>query len=442
MPHSSDSVSQLNVSLAFDPARPVASLQPWLQRRGLDDLDLAVHEDDEMLHYSFLQNEGDFDAGVSTYFLSGAEVFATLRQIVGWRWGGFEGVERLLDFGGGFGRLTRFLLTEVEPERLWTAELQPAATAFQREHFGVHVVASSARPEQLETEGRFDFIWVGSLFTHLPEGAFGEWLGRLLELLSPGGVLAFSVHDASLVPPGHRLDDRGMLFLAESESDRLDPEQYGSTWVSQEYVDRALTAASARLDRSVRRFPRAVCRHQDLYVVSTSPRHPASELELDPGPMGLLEHCTIPQPGTLEVSGWAAYPGGRFAVDEVAVRLDGQVLDRSNRLEERPDLVRILETESVRRSGFAFRCSIPVPLERGGAIVEVTVCSSSGCEVVLFLGTLERALYETARNNWVGKRREVRALERHIEWMESSRFWRLRRRWFSLKRVLGLTDEE
>ncbi|MGO9954693.1 MAG: hypothetical protein ACLP50_01710 [Solirubrobacteraceae bacterium] len=50
----------------------------------------------------------------------------------------------------------------------------------------------------MPTSRRFDLVFVASPFTYLPDRAFGAWLSKLWELVAPGGVLAFSVHDEVL----------------------------------------------------------------------------------------------------------------------------------------------------------------------------------------------------------------------------------------------------
>src|SRR5690349_8804999 len=65
---------------------------------------------------------------------------------------------------------------------------------FQEESFGVHGIVSTVRPEEFVCSERFDAITVTSLFTHLPDRRFVDWLRVLLGLLRPGGVLLFSVH--------------------------------------------------------------------------------------------------------------------------------------------------------------------------------------------------------------------------------------------------------
>jgi hypothetical protein len=81
-------------------------------RRGLD---TAVHADDEMLrtlHYGYGERR---DAALAMYFSSGRALWRTIREVLLWRFGELPRIERLLDFAAGYGRVTRFAVTEIAP---------------------------------------------------------------------------------------------------------------------------------------------------------------------------------------------------------------------------------------------------------------------------------------------------------------------------------------
>ena len=65
-----------------------------------------------------------------------------------------------------------FLGLIVAPGRIWASDLQTDAVDFVRDTFGVQALASHADPARFAPERRFDFIWVASLFSHLPESLF------------------------------------------------------------------------------------------------------------------------------------------------------------------------------------------------------------------------------------------------------------------------------
>ena len=112
------------------------------------------------------------------------------------------------------------------------------AVAFVRDALGVQALLSAADPAQFEPGRRFDLIWVASLFSHLPEALFHAWLARLAALLTPRGVLAFSVRDL-----GHwsgAAPAQGFVYARESENADLDGDIYGTAYADADFVDHAV----------------------------------------------------------------------------------------------------------------------------------------------------------------------------------------------------------
>lgn len=101
---------------------------------------------------------------------------------------------RVLDFGCGWGRLTRYLARDVEPGRLYGCDPVPAILDVCRQS---RVPANLARtdfvPERLPFEERFDLAFSFSVFTHLSEAAHEACLGALHAALNPGAILALTV---------------------------------------------------------------------------------------------------------------------------------------------------------------------------------------------------------------------------------------------------------
>ena len=200
-----------------------------------------------------------------TYFDSALKMLHPLRVLANWKFGGLSGCERLLDFASGFGRLTRFLVQETRPGALVVSDIQAEAVEFQRQTFGVEGFASVTDPATLRVDRPFDCIFVASLFTHLPEHRFHAWLAKLIGLLTPGGMLVFTVHDASLLARHRPVAPSGFDFNPHvSEVGSLAAVEYGSTHVSQEFVDRAIDRA-ARGKGGHQRIPRGLW-HHDVYI--------------------------------------------------------------------------------------------------------------------------------------------------------------------------------
>lgn len=431
-------------------------------------VDLTIDDDDEMLRVLYERAGRDRQRARLMYLESGIDLWLTLRRVVEWRFGEAGRVGKLLDFASGYGRVTRFLVRDVPPARVWVSDIAAAGVEFQRRQFGVHSFVSASRPEELACDERFDCILVSSLFTHLPEATFLPWLRRLWELLTPGGVLAFSVHDASVLPDDRRLPPGGLLFEPSSESASLAGSEYGSTWVSEGFVREALRALAP--DSSALRIPKALANYQDLYVVAPEPQADFSRLLLAGGIEAFVEYSDWMPPDRLVVQGWVAdRVSGRLPV-EVRGLLDGEVVARCGAFSPRPDVSAMFPVESVEVA--AWRLEIPLPGDPAGLSPRLrieavdadgrasTIFERSAQEAVLRSCRLQLFTTQEARQRLEAElrrtvaeyeeslaalRREtgarVGALEARVGAMEASYFWRLRNRWFAVKRFLRLTAE-
>jgi SAM-dependent methyltransferase len=431
-------------------------------------VDLTIDADDEMLRVLYERAGRDLQRARLMYYESGISLWLTLRRVVEWRYGEAGRVAKLLDFASGHGRVTRFLVRDVAPGRVWVSDISPAAVEFQRRQFGVHAFASSPRPEELACDERFDCILVSSLFTHLPEATFLPWLRRLWELLLPGGLLAFSVHDASVLPRDRQLPAGGLLFEASSESASLAGAEYGSTWVSEGFVREALRAVAP--DSSALRIPKALANYQDLYVVVAEPRADFSRLLLAGGIEAFVEYSDWTPPDRLDIQGWVAdRVSGRLPV-EVRGLIDGEVLARCSAFSPRPDVSGLFPVERVEAAAWRLELRLPGSPPDLSAQLRIEAVDADGRAAVIFEGSVQGAMLRSCRlqlfithearrqleaelprtvagyeESLATLRQETGArvgnLEARIGAMEASFFWRLRDRWFALKRFLRLTDE-
>lgn len=101
---------------------------------------------------------------------------------------------RVLDFGCGWGRLTRFLARDVEPGHLYGCDPVEEILAVCRD---TGVPARLARteflPERPPFEEQFDLAFAFSVFTHLSEAAHERCLQALHGSLLPGGLLVLTI---------------------------------------------------------------------------------------------------------------------------------------------------------------------------------------------------------------------------------------------------------
>ena len=331
-----------------------------------------------MLAYS-LQHFDDANFAVSQYFNVALQQHHTAQQLLRQVFPDDWHRRKVLDFACGYGRHVRFLVLAHPPAQVWASEIQQDAVAYVAHEFGVHGLASQVDPEQFVTPYRFDFIWVASLFSHLPEARFHGWLKRLIELLAPGGVLCFSVHDVSVAPPNVDIPGSGIAFFRMSEIDELDRDVYGTTYVTPEFVRKAANGAAGDSCACLR-FPRALANQQDLYVVTKESNPVLQRLSLRKGAWGWADIVKLSRNGELNVIGWAAsLDHGRLGV--VEIRIDDRIHECPIDM-AREDVNRAIGWEGP--MGFSFttvNCSREI-------FLEVSASSESTEPALIYAGAL------------------------------------------------------
>ena len=444
------------MTLAFSSAETSPYVRALLADQGIAEgsLDLAVDSRDEMLSFLVQSHDGDRERALFSYFRSGLSIADSMGQILRWRFGG---AVRLLDFASGYGRVTRFFLRDTPPERVWVSDVYADGVRFQEERFGVHGIVSTVRPEDFvcPSDTRFDAITVTSLFTHLPDERFVGWLRVLFGLLRPGGVLVFSVHGPEVLAPGQSIPDDGILFQKLSESASLDTSDYGSTWVTEDFV-RAAVARAADGPVSVHRLPRGLCNFQDLYVAVRDKGVDFSGLAFQGEPELQIDECSLAGPDALRLRGWALVRAGE--VRQVEVTLDGALLASAPVDAPRPD-VAALFGDRFSHPGWSCVCKLPPDAPRREAALIVRVVDARGRAQPLWASSIEGALLHSSRQE-VAHLQMVTAdlqarltlaeaqaaadragFEARIAAMEASRFWKLRTAWFRVRETLGIREK-
>jgi SAM-dependent methyltransferase len=101
---------------------------------------------------------------------------------------------RILDFGAGAGRVTRWLQGAFADSHLHACDVRAQDTEFLRGSLGVESSTVAPDVESLTVPDGYDLIWVGSVVTHLSEPAARALVQKLLAACNPGGLLAISFH--------------------------------------------------------------------------------------------------------------------------------------------------------------------------------------------------------------------------------------------------------
>jgi SAM-dependent methyltransferase len=143
------------------------------------------------------------DCDQSKFSIGGASVFCRFNNVL-MQYGapaGFRSYERILDWGCGAGRLTRYLLAEAEEwQEVWGAEVDPVnlnwcSAALPSGRFELMPL----HPPTHLPDSYFDLIIGVSVFTHLREPVAEEWLKELKRIARPGAMLLVTVQGSAVM---------------------------------------------------------------------------------------------------------------------------------------------------------------------------------------------------------------------------------------------------
>ena len=286
------------------------------------ELCMAIASDDQMLLHS-LGEHRDAGAAVSQYFAVGLQQYHALAQALSVLRPQSRPL-RIMDFACGFGRALRFLKYTAPQHTLHASEIQADALDFIRESLGIETLLSSAAPADFSPPGQYDFIWVVSLFSHLPDALFSGWLEKLASLLSDDGLLCFSVRGASQLAAGKTLPADGILYERASEISPLDADIYGTAYVSDAYVAEKIRATCG--DVRFACVKKALANEQDLYFVTRDPTIDLHGLASNwrHGVWGWVDVRSC-HAGRLHVEGWAGSKEADEPVTHIEIAVDGEV---------------------------------------------------------------------------------------------------------------------
>ena len=110
---------------------------------------------------------------------------------------GLASRSRVLDFGSGWGRITRMLLTEVAPTSIYAIDVDPQMTALLNTTLpGVNAMTVPAMPPTVLADASIEAAVAFSVFSHLAPHAHEAWANEFGRVLAPGGMVFITVLDA------------------------------------------------------------------------------------------------------------------------------------------------------------------------------------------------------------------------------------------------------
>jgi SAM-dependent methyltransferase len=227
---------------------------------------------DGRLHYNDYMLGSTKPVDVQGYRRTGIEVVGQLSRSLEEAGRGWDTVGAVLEVGCGYGRVVRELRKTVPAERIYVCDVIDEGARFTASEFGATQIPTDPGPEW---DGRFDLIYLLSVYSHLPKSVVADHLRGVYSLLAPGGLLVFTIlgRDSAQTLEIHNqywldktrvldaLNDAGYYY----ERYPYYYDEYGLTWFVREAVER-LVAKSAPALELVACHLNDVAGNQDLYV--------------------------------------------------------------------------------------------------------------------------------------------------------------------------------
>lgn len=186
----------------------------------------------------------------------------------------FDSVQFALEVGCGYGRIVRELGDRLPTSRVYISDVIDEAARFTAAEFGATQMplVEAAGPE---FRGRFDLVYLLSVYTHLRRDLVQANLRAVSDVLGAGGVAVFTIHGLGSAQTAERyghywLDKSAVLdgLAREGYFYARYPyyyDEYGVTWFTEEGV-RSLVAETAPELEFLAYLPMALDEHQDVFV--------------------------------------------------------------------------------------------------------------------------------------------------------------------------------
>ena len=244
---------------------------------------------------------------------------------------------RVLDFGSGWGRISRVLLTQVAPERLFALDVDPEMTALVNVSLpGINAMTVPTAPPTVLAAASMDVVVAFSVFSHLSGPAHEAWARELARVLRPGGMAAVTLLGEEFID----VVEGSQAAVARGDANGF------ATSMATVFDDPAAARAGFRADRvQFGATGGGGVRTSDYYGWAAAPRRYVERVWGNAG---------------LELVGWR--PGGELISQAVALLVrtgDGPAARTVRRL--RRDARHTVE-RSVERSVHRVRDRVPAPV--------------------------------------------------------------------------------
>jgi len=140
---------------------------------------------------------------------------ATCRSAIGPDW-------KVLDFGSGWGRITRLALRDFKLSNIRGIDVDESLVSLSNNLFGTPIFSTckSFPPTDIPSDS-VHLVLAYSVFSHLSEEAAQAWLIEFGRLLKPGQFLAFTTRDESFLDYCQQLASQHNDVAVSSYQDKL-----------------------------------------------------------------------------------------------------------------------------------------------------------------------------------------------------------------------------
>ena len=238
--------------------------RPEMQKKQLlRDPSLSI-EDQELLSRvssRIYHNDGMYHGNGQHYFKVGLSAIHCIDE--GLERAGLSEVHSLLDLPCGGGRVMRFLRVRFPAAQITACDLNPGMMQFCVRTFGAEPALSSLNLDEVSFGRKFDFIWCGSLVTHLNDGSIVALLRMFRRHLIPGGLLMFTTHGDYVAGriPTHDFD----YGLSKDQVNRISVDYPQTGYAFEDYPGEHAYGVSLTSPDWVRRRIREVGGFQEVY---------------------------------------------------------------------------------------------------------------------------------------------------------------------------------
>ena len=226
------------------------------------DMMMKKFNESEILHYAKVGNEA-LEIIINALLIAGKDLCKV----------------SILDFGCGYGRVTRALVRSFTPLQIDVFDVDNYASRFCAAEFGVNCIQFTGKWDA-SCFRSYDLIWVGSVFTHLSLHYTEKILLLLINILKPDGLLIFTTHGDEAIlrlTKGFYRSDLSLYvdqIVREYREDGFSFRPYiydlqkntGTTWMSREFVERLMFRVGGEALTLLSFKPFGWDAHQDIYI--------------------------------------------------------------------------------------------------------------------------------------------------------------------------------